>query len=96
MTTAIPWLLTMLMLVLCVILDRKWTQARRRVLQLERELDELSERLFGSRDNYERAKHNHNVTRITREREFKVAAQCADKGIPRTNKQYPSRFKGTR
>lgn len=61
---------------------------------LQNELDELTTRLYGSPENYERAKDN--VRECRTDREQKVAYEAAQKGIPRSAKQYPSRFKGTR
>lgn len=74
--------------------DAKLIHERRRANTLEQERDALAERVHGSVENYERAKVNERW--IPDEREYKVALECAEKGIPRSNKQYPARFRGTR
>lgn len=61
--------------------------------RLRNELDELITRLYGSSETYEKAKESRF---ISTDREVKVAAECAEKGIAREAKQYPSRFKSTR
>lgn len=73
---------------------RKLTKANNRADALQNELNELATRLYGSPENYERAKENRRECRT--DREEKVAREAAAKGIPRSNLQYPSRFKGTR
>jgi flagellar biosynthesis/type III secretory pathway M-ring protein FliF/YscJ len=73
---------------------RRWTKAENRANDLSKELNELTTKLYGSPENYERAKDN--VRECRTDREQKVAYEAANKGITRSAKQYPSRFKGMR
>jgi predicted Rossmann fold nucleotide-binding protein DprA/Smf involved in DNA uptake len=82
------------LLFLCWHLDRTRLKEKRLKEQYKRERDELAERIYGSPEAFERAQAR--KTRSYLPREIKVANEAAIKGIPRSNKQYPSRFKGTR
>lgn len=73
---------------------QKGIREKRRADRLQAEINELTTRLYGSTENYERAKDN--VRECRTDREQKVAYEAAHKGITRASKQYPSRFKGMR
>lgn len=86
--------LIILFLIILIIMSRKLTKSINRSNTLQAELDELTTKLYGSPQNYVRAKDN--VRECHTDREQKVAQEAADKGITRSAKQYPSRYKGTR
>jgi predicted Holliday junction resolvase-like endonuclease len=88
--------LLFLSLLIIIVQLRKYNRLLSQKKALESELNSLTERLYGSRENYEKVKESYGNQDITSVREYQIAKECADKGIERTRKQYPSRYKSTR